>query len=182
MSVDRPPKRRESKRKSEVVTVRLDPKLKYLAELGARRQRRTLSSFIEWALEDALSRVYPSYTDQGGMGPSFADKTSSLWDVDEPDRFAKLALEYPDLLDHEEQRIWKLISECGLLWRGKYSGPQKVWRWEVMADSLIWERLREHWETFRKVARGEEPSSGLPTWQKEMPTAGREDLDDEIPF
>ena len=33
--------------RSETVTVRLDPKLRYLAELGARSQRRTVSSFIE---------------------------------------------------------------------------------------------------------------------------------------
>ena len=174
----RKPKAGESKRKSEVVTVRLDPKLKYLAELAARRQRRTLSSFIEWAIEDSLSRVHPAYIDQGEATPTFAENASLLWDVDEPDRFAKLALNYPDLLDHEEQRIWKLVSECGLLWRGHYGGPQKEWQWEVTAGSLNWERLREHWETFRKVARGEEQSSAVPTWQKQKPGPA----DDDIPF
>ena len=43
--------------RSETVTVRLDPKLRYLAELAARKQRRSLSSYIEWAVEDSLSRV-----------------------------------------------------------------------------------------------------------------------------
>ena len=42
-------------KRSEVVTVRLDPKLKYLAELAARKHRRPLSSFIEWAVEQSLS-------------------------------------------------------------------------------------------------------------------------------
>src|ERR1035437_5774567 len=88
----RPTKASESKRKSEVVTVRLDPKLKYLAELAARRLRRTLSSYIEWAIEDSLSRVN---VDASGFQVTFADKASSLWDVDEPDRFTKLALNYP---------------------------------------------------------------------------------------
>ena len=45
-------------KKSEVVTVRLDPKLKYLAELAARKHRRPLSSYIEWAVEQSLSRVW----------------------------------------------------------------------------------------------------------------------------
>ena len=40
--------------RSETVTVRLAPKLRYLAELAARKQRRTLSSFIEWAIEETL--------------------------------------------------------------------------------------------------------------------------------
>ena len=172
LPVSRKPKAVESKRKSEVVTVRLDPKLKYLAELAARRHRRTLSSFIEWAIEDSLSRVQPAYTAQGEQASSFADSASLLWDVDEPDRFAKLALNYPDLLDHEEQRIWKLVYECRKLWKGTYGGPKKEdWQCEKTADSLNWVLLREYWIRFRKVARGEESWLEL-----------RNDLYEEIPF
>ena len=40
--------------RSETVTVRLDPKLRYLAELAARLHRRTLSSYIEWSIKEAL--------------------------------------------------------------------------------------------------------------------------------
>ena len=43
--------------RTQVVTVRLDQKLRYLAELAALKQRRTLSSYIEWAIQDSLSRV-----------------------------------------------------------------------------------------------------------------------------
>jgi len=43
--------------RSETVTIRLDPKLRYLTELAARQQRRTLSSFIEWAIDSALKDV-----------------------------------------------------------------------------------------------------------------------------
>lgn len=166
------------KRRSEVVTVRLDPKLKYLAELAGRRQRRTLSSFIEWAIEDSLSRVRPDYSGEGAE--SFADMASQLWDVDEPDRFVKLALSYPDLLDHDEQRLWKLIKECGLLWRGAYRGPDNEWAWKVDSDTLIWARLREHWATFQRIAKGEAQISELPRWQKTR--AKVKDLGDEIPF
>jgi predicted transcriptional regulator len=165
-------------RKSEVVTVRLDPKLKYLAELAARRLRRTLSSYIEWAIEDSLSHVHL----QGNASEfpvTVADQGSTLWDVDEPDRFAKLALNFPDLLDHEEQRIWKLVQENGLLWRGSHAGPREEWKWQVREEKLIWDRLREHWETFRDVARGEKPLSALPKWEKYLE---KFDRDDDIPF
>jgi hypothetical protein len=167
MPTERKAKRSDSTRKSEVVTVRLDPKLKYVAELAARRQRRTLSSYIEWAIEDSLSRVHPAYEVRGETEPTFADKASSLWDVDEADRFAKLALNYPDLLDHEEQRIWKLVRECGRLRRGDYRTRLENWTWKVSEETLDWKKLREHWETFREVARGKQPMSAL---------------DDEIPF
>ena len=86
--------------RSETVTVRLDPKLRYLAELAALKHRRTLSSFVEWAIEDSLQRVklregtgYNSDT-----GTTVSDDAESLWDVDDADRFAKLALKYPELL------------------------------------------------------------------------------------
>jgi hypothetical protein len=171
----------DSKRKSEVVTVRLDPKLKYVAELAARRQRRTLSSYIEWAIEDSLSRVHPAYEVQGEMEPTFADKASSLWDVDEADRFARLALNYSDLLDHEEQRVWKLVRECGALWRGGYRTRLEDWTWKVSEETLDWKKLREHWETFRQVASGKQPMSALPKWQKTK-SQSKNDLDDEIPF
>jgi predicted HicB family RNase H-like nuclease len=48
----------ESGKRSEVVTVRLEPKLKYLAELAARKQRRSLSSYVEWAIKQSLSQAH----------------------------------------------------------------------------------------------------------------------------
>jgi hypothetical protein len=43
--------------RSEIVTVRLDPKLRFAVELAARKQRRTASSFIEWAITEAIKRL-----------------------------------------------------------------------------------------------------------------------------
>src|SRR5688500_14283504 len=47
--------------RSAVVGVRLDPKLKYLAEIGARSDRRTLSSYIENAVENAVRQTRISF-------------------------------------------------------------------------------------------------------------------------
>src|SRR5450631_1826768 len=75
--------------RSETVTVRLDPKLRYLAELAALKHRRTLSSYIEWAIEDSLSRVQiregSGYNND--MGSTVAGDAEYLWDVDDSDRF-----------------------------------------------------------------------------------------------
>lgn len=164
--------------RSETVTVRLDPKLRYLADLAARKQRRTLSSYVEWALEDSLSRTY-LYTNGD---TSLADEASKLWDVDEADRFAKLAFRHPDLLTHEEQVRWKLIRENGYLWKGGYVGKDKKWSWDVDEGSLIFEQLRQHWAAFCAVAEGR--TETLPTWQRNQlkPASGFEDMDDDIPF
>lgn len=174
----------DGKRKSEVVTVRLDARLKYLAELAARRQRRPLSSYIEWAIEESLAHVCPAADPSQDPYPqTFKDMAGELWDVDEPDRFVRLAIRYPDLLDHEEQRLWKLIRECGYLWRGSYAGPQAEWQWTISEDSLMWERLRERWAVFCQVAQGQANPSALPSWKRYNPkTDSGGDLDDEIPF
>ena len=174
--------------RSETVTVRLDPKLRYLAELAARKQRRTLSSYVEWVIEDSLSRtnLYPS------GDTSLGDEASSLWDVDEADRFAKLALRHPELLTHEEQVRWKLVRENGFVWKGIHSRNGGKWAWTVDEDSLIFERLRDHWSDFCAVAEGRADEDSLPTWHRfpttrtptptPAPKSGFDDMDDEIPF
>ena len=63
-----------------------------------------------------MSRVYLAY-DPSTSSDTLKDVANALWDVDETDRFVKLALHYPDLLGHEEQRLWKLIRECGFVAR-----------------------------------------------------------------
>jgi predicted transcriptional regulator len=191
MPNDEPIKLGRGKR-SETVTVRLDPKLRYLAELAAAKHRRTLSSFIEWAIEDSLHRVKlregTGYNNDEGT--TISEEAESLWDVDDADRFAKLAFKYPELLTHEEQKRWKLIRENGLLWRGDYAANNK-WKWKVREEGLILERLREHWDLFSAVARGETSPSVLPvvadkneTEQNAAPhtTADTTDFDDDIPF
>ena len=178
--------------RSETVTVRLDPKLRYLAELAAKKQRRTLSSFIEWAIEDALGRVTiyegTSYNNEHDL--SIGQEAANLWDVDDADRFAKLAVRYPDLLTHEEQVLWKLIKENGYLWRGNWRGSDNSWQWKIEEGSLQFDELRKHWDTFKKVASGEGQKSDLPTWNKTQPAGGKkaqaesgfDAFDDDIPF
>ena len=175
--------------RSETVTVRLDPKLRYLAELAARLHRRTLSSYIEWSIEASLGNNVLSGDHNG---PSIKDESEYLWDVDDSDRFAKLALRYPHLLTHEEQVRWKLIKENGYLWKGSYAGRRFEWTWTVDEGSFIYPRLREHWATFCSVAERTTSLDQLPTWPKTDPEraykappaakTGFEDMDDDIPF
>lgn len=175
--------------RSETVTVRLDPKLNYLCELAARAQRRTKSSFIEWAIADSLKGVHlpeVPYDQRSidGEDPTVQEKASQLWNVDEPDRVAALAMIAPALLTHEEQLIWRLVRENGLVWKGQYD-RQDEWKWTVNEQSLIYERLREHWDVFKGVALGELAIEKLPTWQKQrrkQPAAFDTDLDDDVPF
>jgi len=93
--------------RTEVFAMRFDPKLKYLAEIAARKQRRSMANFVEWAIEQALSRVMLADTND----LSILDESDKLWDLEPSDRFIKLAESYPNLLTYEEQIIWKAIHE-----------------------------------------------------------------------
>jgi hypothetical protein len=151
---------RSRKTKTETVSVRLDPKLRFMAELAARRQRRTLSSFVEWAIEDSLYRVLITQEiDSRGnyKGKSISEVAATLWDVSEADRFARLAFRYPDLLNHHEQICWKLIRENGYLWKGRHGEVG-----DRTEANLIWARLRETWDLFNAVACGDKPQAQLP--------------------
>jgi hypothetical protein len=154
--------------RTQTVSLRLDPKLRYLSEIGARRQRRTLSSFIEWAIENSLDNV--NLTDSYGNTNRVGQIASKLWHVEPADRFAKLALHYPDLLTHQEEIVWKLIQENGVFWRGNRVGTKGEWTWTTTDESdVVLDRLREHWETVNAVARGELSKDNLPTWVKYKP-------------
>ena len=183
--------------RTETVTVRLDPKLRYLIELAARKHSRTVSSYIEWKLKASLESedVRPVNTPSHVAAPeTIGSESEYLWDVDEADRFAKLALRYPHLMTHEEQVRWKLIRENGHLWRGSYrSGPRKEWAWNLEESSLVFDRLRASWSTFCSVADTGTGHEKLPTWPKTDPasrpppatpksSAGFDDMDDDIPF
>ena len=152
-----------------------------------------MSSYIEWAIEDSLNRtILQEAVD--GKTTSLADEVANLWDVDEADRFAKLALRYPELLTHEEQVRWKLIRENGFLWKGGFrsgSGPRKEWAWSVKEHALLFARLRKHWAAFCSVAETGVGQESLPTWTKvegghdsssAREQTGFDDMDDDIPF
>ena len=173
-------------RRTEIISVRLNPRLRHLAEIAARKHRRALSNFIEWAIEEILKQI-PLCADGDGNNLTIEQAASSMWSVYEPDRFVKLAFRFPELLTHEEQILWALIRENSLLWRMKRvrrgtllyfptrvifseSEGEHIYEYvlEPKEPNLIIERLREHWETFKKVASGELGEGALPKEYDEM--------------
>lgn len=174
--------------RSETVTVRLDPKLNYLTELAARTQRRTKSSFIEWAIAHALGAVpLPEVADWNADPVMVHDWSAKLWQVDEADRVMMLALKAPALLTHEEQLIWKLVREWGAFWFGRYSGVGGRWTWNLEEDSLQFDVVRHHWDAIKALAFGESSeTSVLPSWVRRkdqpVPAPFDVDLDEDPPF
>jgi hypothetical protein len=165
--------------RTQTVTMRLDPRLRYLTDLAARTQRRTTSGFIEWAIELALSEIVLKDSEGPGYPPiTLTDESNLLWDIDESDRFAKLAIYYPNLLTHDEQVLWKLISETTSLWTRicKSNGSPYI------ADgSMNYKMLREHWDILKTVAEGQADKGELPSKApKKQTVVDDEDLIDVL--
>jgi hypothetical protein len=136
--------------RSETVTVRLDPKVRYLAEIASRVQRRTLSSFIEWAVEESLKNVelrtsYGNTVTVAAAG-SVPSHNPQLWDVDDADRFIKLAHHFPHLLSHSEQRMWKLASETYAI-LDKEKGDELL---GTKSEELVW--FRSMWALLVEIS------------------------------
>jgi hypothetical protein len=150
--------------RTAITTLRFDPRIRYLADLAARIQRRNLTDFLEWAIEEALKTIpikagdnpygdndEPLYGDGPGtvvagrktvstFDNSIAARSHELWDVDESDRFIKLATKFPHLLDFEEQQLWKRILESPLS--------------QTKDGKLDVKLVRKHWAKFNSEAKG----------------------------
>ena len=98
----------------DTLNMRIDPKLKYLAEIAARDQLRTLSSFVELAIRRALTPEV--MREEPGYGTQFKTEKPTIlwgegfWDIDYADRLFLLATGRQDLLTISEQRLWKVFT------------------------------------------------------------------------
>lgn len=153
--------------RTEVLTVRLDPRLRFAVELAARLDHRTASAFIERAIEEKIEKcrfLSPELADDPEMADMDIPLKSAVewvWDVDEPDRFVKMALFLPDLLNYDEQVLWKRICECDALWLRDAQTRQHLKRYELR-EALDYPALRERWASLLQQVTGETSSSVLP--------------------
>lgn len=103
-------KRGSKLNKSESVQVRFDPKLKMAAELLAARERRTLSSLVEWAMERTVKEI-PVATNMDGHPTSAWQIANECWDEDQCHRIFKISEHYCDLLTYEERHLLKIMED-----------------------------------------------------------------------
>ena len=182
--------------RSETVTVRLDQKLRYLAELAARKQRRTVSSFIEWAVEQSFSGVnlYQGTGYNGDDNVTVEHEAARLWDIDDAERFVRLAILYPDLLTHDGQVRWKVLTDSGILTPARQRigmSKQVSWQWDILED-FVFPALRREWESLNRFIDDDKGQEWVEATQKALkagtvfhakpPTLVEEDDDSEIPF
>lgn len=162
--------------RKESTSIRLEPQVRYLVELAARIQRRNLTNFIEWSLEESLKQVKLRPD-----GESIAELTLQLWDVNEFERLIKLASVAPELLTIEEQLIFKVlidkeldflhksvlnVSLVGNLFHAHY---QNGFSEPLSVDNFDTPRINLYWEKILSISNGDY-------------NARKSILDDGLPF
>ncbi|HNP51910.1 MAG TPA: hypothetical protein PKJ85_08955 [Nitrosomonas nitrosa] len=138
-------KPRTSALRTEVFALRLDPKLKYLAEIAARKQRRSLANYVEWAIE----RTFDTVRLNGVDGPTLSEASSRLWALDESDRLINLIKYYPDLMTYEEQLIWRTIREYSV-----YKTETEEFINFIMENEIAYSLIRDCWPQLKAYALG----------------------------
>jgi len=186
--------------RSEIIQARLDPKNHMAAEIMARSERRTLSSFIERSIEIAAKTYkvrrnlfFPWWSESPNL--FCADKIYSKFDhvtvekaaqdisnYHEAIRFFKFATYFPDLLNENEEKIFSNIIYTKYFWMHypivmeDLDGKQIDTDW-VQVDAfegLVHHNLFEYWQRIKLNQISFELLQELPIGKK-IPEPLRED-------
>ncbi len=152
-------------KKDKVIGIRLTPKKHFGAELAARKHARSLASFAEHAVTEALRQtrlVRPRLPNDEGI--SVDDVLEAVWHPHEAERLANLALRFPSLLASEEELVWDVVVNHPFFWSG-WEEDEDFYGWSTAESSLIREHLRRCWGDIKKVASGELDEDDLPEWK-----------------
>ncbi|MBV4544684.1 hypothetical protein [Pseudomonas triticicola] len=138
-------------RKTETLTLRLDPKVKMMIELISRIRRQSITGVVEAAIEGIAFDLDAPYFDDGethnySLGVIF----SEIWSTDESELFINTCFRLPSLLTYEEQRLWETIK-ISPVFREKPSSTL-VTDWKIdgvgrLDKAMIrnfWSELTEH--------------------------------------
>jgi len=145
--------------KSDVITVRISPKLKYGLELLSRKQHRPLSSVVTWAIEQMMTSHEAGLfktrksvkSGKGTDGSTEEYMLETLWNVHPADRLVKLATHWPELMTYEEEFMVESIID-------------NEWGWPKKGD-VATKELRNRWAAlFYHSPTGEWMESQEPDW------------------
>jgi len=176
--------------KTETLSLRLDPKTKFILEFVARIKGQTLTIVVERAIREACDRVTIG-EDRNEERSTWAD----FWDPHEGVRTLKLlnCRHYRSSFDEDELLQFTLAHEEFFYdqekrWPEGWHEPNREYL------QILWPKIaeyREIWRTQREKdywAAGRAMKGDLllaqvkaPTWPR-PPKSERADMDDEIPF
>lgn len=150
--------------RSTTLTIRIDPRLRFLLELAAISEGRKAGNYVEAAIAHSFKDVYPDYPEmydsepESGIvfdplarptkkiGPSLADLADELWDEDEVQRFFNVALLLPRLCTEQQWALLNILRNSDKYHplspsgnRGPDGSP--IRGWDMKAIRNDWQKL-----------------------------------------
>jgi hypothetical protein len=168
--------------KTEALSLRLDPKTKFILEFASRINGQTITTTVERAIRASCDEVR---TERGEFEP--ASNWKSFWDPDEGVRTLNLlgCSGYPTTYDEDELRSFIQAHKAFFYTKKNESIPNTSLvpiLWPKIEDyRQIWieQRDKDYW------AAGSAMAADLASAKVEPPTwppTNMDDKDDEIPF
>lgn len=143
----------QGSRKTETLTLRLDPKVKFTIDVISRVKRQSITGVVEAAVEALVFDLDVPFHDGGNTeNCSVANAVTEVWSTDESERFVNFCYHLPNLLTFEEQRIWETIKASPVFME---KAPAKIGtHWQVEGVGrlnreyirMFWSDLLEHVE------------------------------------
>jgi len=139
-------------RKTETLTLRLDPKAKFTIDLLSRTRRQSITTVIESAIDEM---AYDQDVDTPEGKWTLGSAVTEVWSTDEAVRFLRMCEFMPGLLTHEEQRLWETIKASPAFLANERSTVttsrevKGVGRLDITVVRVYWNDLLKHVEQNR---------------------------------
>jgi len=134
--------------RTDVLTVRIDPRLNYLLEIAARFERRTKSSFAECVLEEAVTKKLEQLGGEVfGLDGRSEHLALLLWHPEPWCRLQILAERFPEAMTVQDEETWSFLNNAEIFWNCSTTGERHL-------DSLL---LRDLWAGVYAVISGQLP-------------------------
>ena len=116
MATQKTSSRKTPDRKTEALSIRIDPRSRYGLELLARLQRRSTTGVVEWVLQEAFKTEVFQHADEDREQLNLDEVLDRLWHINDVERLVALAIRKPQLLTFEESRLWKVLKDTSAFW------------------------------------------------------------------
>lgn len=134
------PSKKTPDRKTEVLSIRIDPRTRYGLDLLSRLQRRSATGVVEWVVQEAFAREEFESYDNGSF--TVAEVMDDLWRINDIERLVALALRKPQLLTFEESRKWAVLKGTKAFWKTGSTSRHidfSSFNWDLVLP--LWERI-----------------------------------------
>ena len=174
-------------KKTETLSLRLDPKTKFILDFVSRIRGQTITTVVERAIRDSSDavKIYREGPDREGSPWQY------FWDTEDGVRTLKLCAEpdYPTTYEEDELMSFVKFHKPFFYVVGRSDEPnrgfvQMLWP-KIEEYQRIWrdERGQDYWAAGKAMAADLRAANlKPPSWPPEKKPDQAKELDDEIPF